>query len=819
VQIDLDKRTIRVGVRELLALGDGARRRTGASSLRAAMGSEVHASYAERRAAEYGDAFTAERSVVLELEVDGFSAEIAGRIDGELDRGESIELEEVKSELESGTTNLDAATQQVCTYALALARGRGGEAEERPIHTSVVIVSIVDGAERSVPVAFVPANTEARLAELLRGAIAVAEGARTRARGRQRWAQGLVFPHEGVREGQTMLINAIAEAVFERRPLLVEAPTGTGKTAASLFGALQSACERGSRVFYATAKTTQHEHVGETFEALCSGSARGAQAGAEPGTHVPPFAVSLHARARVCRTSGRPCNPRECTRFNQHDQRAPLLLDALPRSHAYLGIERLTAAAEAHQVCPYELAFDLAGEADLVIGDFNHAFDGAFSTGQDAAETVVVVDEAHNLFDRARGYNSARLAAAGLDQARSFLPPTDPLAPSLVAWLDEVGHCIAGAAASAAKADAGSGERLVFDDSAELNALPEGLESLARRAQGLALRWFASSGTRTRFEADAGALDPVAESLLAVNRIRSASQAEPETRMIFAASAQARGGAAIGVHCLDPGPALARRHSEFDGLVAMSGTLTPMEYWRDVLGLAALDAQSLRVPSAFEGDQRRVVLVPTISTAARDRAGSLGAVIQIVLRTVALQPGPYILFFPSFAYLEAARARLQDGAEGLGRVFVQSRRSSLARRMALLDSFRKHEGPRVLLAVSGGVFGEGIDLPGAQLLGAIIVGPCLPPVSFERAAMSRAFENTRQAGFAYAMLYPGLQRVVQAAGRVIRTEQDRGVIVLIGSRFARPEVIACLPEDWYSYDPIELVPEDPIAALRSFWEW
>ena len=288
--------------------------------------------------------------------------------------------------------------------------------------------------------------------------------------------------------------------------------------------------------------------------------------------------------------------------------------------------------------------------------------------------------------------------------------------------------------------------------------------------------------------------------------------------MIFAATAKARGGAAIGVHCLDPGPALARRHSEFDGLVAMSGTLTPMEYWRDVLGLAALDAQSLRVPSAFDGDQRRVVLVPTISTAARDRAGSLGAVIQIVLRTVALQPGPYILFFPSFTYLEAARARLQDGADGLGRVFVQSRRSSLSRRMALLDSFRKHEGPRVLLAVSGGVFGEGIDLPGGQLLGAIVVGPCLPPVSFERAAMSRAFETTRGAGFAYAMLYPGLQRVVQAAGRVIRTEQDRGVVVLIGSRFARPEVIACLPEDWYSYDPIELVPEDPIAALRSFWE-
>jgi Rad3-related DNA helicase len=817
VQVDLDERTIRVGVRELIAVGDGGRRRAGGSSLRAAMGSAVHASYAQRRAAEYGDAFTAERGVVLELRVDGFVAEITGRIDGVVDRGASIELEEVKSEIESGTTNLEAATLQVCTYALALTRSAEGEA--RPITTSVVVVSLVDGSERNVSVPFVPENTEARLAELLRRAIAVAERARTRAIGRQRWAEGLVFPHDDVREGQTMLINAIGDAVFERHPLLVEAPTGTGKTAAALFGALQSACDRGGRVFYATAKTTQHEHVGATFEAICHASGRGGESEAEGEPQVPPFAVSLHARARVCRTSGRPCVPRECPRAAQHDQRAPALLEALPREHGYVGIERLTAAAEAHQVCPYELAFDLAGEADLVVGDFNHAYDGAFSTGQDAATTVVVVDEAHNLFDRARGYYSARLAAKGLDQARTFLPPADPLAPSLVTWLDDVSRCIAATAATAADVDPRGGGTLAFDDTVELHALPDGFETLARRAQVLALRWFASSRTRTRFEGDAGALDPVAESLLAVNRIRSASEADPETRMIFAATAKARGGAAIGVHCLDPGPALARRHAEFDGMVAMSGTLTPMEYWRDVLGLAALDAQSLRVPSAFDGDQRRVVLVPTISTAARDRAGSLNAVIQVVLRTVALQPGPYILFFPSFTYLEAARAVLPQGSPDLGRVFVQSRRSSLARRMALLEGFRTHEGPRVLLAVSGGVFGEGIDLPGDQLLGAIVVGPCLPPVSFERAAMSRAFENTRGAGFAYAMLYPGLQRVVQAAGRVIRTENDRGVVVLIGSRFARPEVVACLPEDWYRYDPSELVPEDPIAALRGFWEW
>ncbi len=136
----------------------------------------------------------------------------------------------------------------------------------------------------------------------------------------------------------------------------------------------------------------------------------------------------------------------------------------------------------------------------------------------------------------------------------------------------------------------------------------------------------------------------------------------------------------------------------------------------------------------------------------------------------------------------------------------------------MLDRFRHGQGPRVLLAVSGGVFAEGIDLPGDQLIGAMVVGPCLPPLSFGRAAMARHFEATRQAGFAYAMLYPGLQRVVQAAGRVIRTQDDRGVVVLIGRRFMQPELVESLPEDWYRYDPEELVAPDPIAALAAFWD-
>ena len=815
VKVDLDDRRIEAGVRDLIASGDALRPRTaGMSSLRAVLGNEVHARYRDRREDEHGDAFMAERVIKLELEVDGFGVTLNGRIDGllELPTHDGSLVEEVKSVIEHGSVDLTSARLQVCTYALALLR----EGEARPPTTRIVLITIADDDERHVPVPFDPEATEAKLAELVRGTIVAAERARRLTVARAHWAESLAFPHEELRAGQAELVEAIEDALVEARPLVVEAPTGTGKTAAALFGALRFAASRGARVYYATPKTTQQQHVAETFEALCRASADGHAEGIPP-----PFAVGLHARGRLCTVGGRRCERRTCPRLERYPERAPATLTALALEHRHVSLEVLTAAGARDNLCPYELAFDLAADADLVIGDFNYVYDPGIAILSGAKrESIVVIDEAHNLLDRARAYASAELTRADVERAQRALSPVDPLALPMTAFVADLDQAIESAFAYSSGSDEGM---LSHDGHLELPALPPAFDGLAARARVLLLRWLARTAPdsadplETRDVLDDA--DPVAELLRTAIRLGSAGHereagSSTERLVPYAIEPKARGGPGVGIVCVDPAPALTRRHREARGTIAMSGTFAPLDYWNDVLGLQSLDAIPLRVPSPFSPDQRKVVIVPTISTSYRDRRRSLDAVAGLVADTVALREGPYLVFFPSFAYLTAVRPRLPP----VGELLVQTPRSSLAERRALLDRFRRVRGTRLLLAVSGGVFGEGIDLPGDELLGAIVVGPCLPPVSFERAAMARTYEATRQAGFAYAMLYPGMQRVVQAAGRVIRREDDHGVVVLIGRRFVRQEILECLPDDWYHYDPSELVPEDPIAALAQFWD-
>lgn len=804
-KVDLEARRVDVGVRDLLASGSGRARGHGGSSLRAQIGADVHARYRERREQELGDRFAAEVSIKLQLDVDGFTATITGRVDGVI-RADGpdgpLRIEEVKSVLAPGVTDLASAQLQVRAYTLALLQaGHTG-----PLNPFVVQIGVWDDSEQFVPVHFDAADTEARLAALVRTMIATARDEDRRARARAQWAEGMQFPHEDIREGQQMLVDAIDDALAEGRPLLAQAPTGTGKTAAALFGAIRYAARRGARVFYATPKSTQHLHVAQTFEALCEASAA-----AVPEDAKPPLAVSLHARARLCRQGSNVCDRKTCPRLANHSVDGPDIALKLAAKHRYVGGKELADAGRAHNLCPYELGFDLAHVADLVIGDFNYVFDPTIAIlSSSKIKTLVVVDEAHNLFDRARAYSGARLMLRELELAEQAIDGADPSALTANTWIAAVRAAIQQATADPPRAQDGTG-RLIHDGTFELDSFPPELSSLAQRARPLLLRRVSQAPPRQSVGGDDP--DPFAEVLRTVIRCAEATDFVTDTLVPYGVEATNRGGAGVGLVCVDPARALLRRHREALGIVAMSATLQPLTYWCDVLGLEALDAVLLEVPSPFSPDQRRVVIAQDVSTTYRDRGNSLPAIAGLIEEVVALRPGPYIVFFPSFSYLGAVAEHLPP----LGEVFLQAPRTSLAQRRALLDRFRGAKGPRVLMAVSGGVFGEGIDLPGDELLGALIVGPCLPPIGFETAAMARHFEATRQAGFAYAMLYPGMQRVVQAAGRVIRREEDHGVIVLIGQRFTRPEIVDCLPDDWYRYDPIELVPEQPIDALRDFW--
>jgi DNA excision repair protein ERCC-2 len=288
---------------------------------------------------------------------------------------------------------------------------------------------------------------------------------------------------------------------------------------------------------------------------------------------------------------------------------------------------------------------------------------------------------------------------------------------------------------------------------------------------------------------------------------------EPEL-ISYVAGPKSPKGSGLGVLCVDPARRLQKRHETLGGIIAMSATLSPLPYYRDVLGFSRLHPKIVHAASPFPEEYRQVVIVPTVDTTYRLRDSYTVAIARIISDVVGLRPGNYVAYFPSFAFLAKVRQHLDLPAD---RVLVQLPDMPEGMRRKVMKRLRAAPGPTLLLAVMGGIFAEGIDLPGAALIGAIVVGPGLPAAGFERQLVQWYYDERGESGFAYAMLYPGMQRVIQSAGRVIRTMDDRGVIVLLGKRFADPHYAECLPDDWYRFDPRELITDDPVSRLAEFW--
>ena len=788
MRIDWEHRTVEVGFRELVADFDARRAGRGGSRLRIALGRRAHARVQAAAAERWGERHQAEVPVALALSLDGFEVTVRGRIDALLHRDDgTVEVHEYKSVLRPGRLDRESAARQACGYALALHRCGDGV----PLRAFVVQISLEPGGFAPVAdeVEFNAQRTEAFLVERIRFEIARAERRRVLAESRRLWTEDLWFPFSTMRPAQHTLLDAFAEAFDTGRPLLASAPTGSGKTAVALVGSLRFAGQHGARVFYATAKTTQHEHIGRTFAQLCERNPL-------PEGAPPPRAVSLHARSRVCRG----CQPFECERRARHGERIEAARERAGReSVAYLDESRIHVIANETGVCPHALAHDLAEDADVVVGDTHHWYDphhAGLTSGE--RPTVVIIDEAHNLPDRVRGAQSFVVARSQIDDALRLVSQDDPLSIDVQSWLGDLDAVL-----ESLRADEDSFERLEYEGRFELPERPPALRDLGRRAQLLLLRWLGRG--------DGASLgDPVAE-LLSLAGSRWATAATDDVR-VPCARLQPRTLAEI---CVDVAPTLAKRHEKALGVAALSGTLVPLDAWVDRLGFRDLDPLVIGVPSDIDRNQRLVLVVPSISLRARDHDSNLGAVVQTVVQVMRARPGPYLVFTSSFAMATSVSDALRP--TGLA-VHLQPRSADLRQRKAVLDGFVQAEGPRLLVGVAGGVFAEGIDLPRGAALGVIVLSPCLPPPSFERAAIARHYQQTLEAGFAHAMLIPGLQRVIQAAGRVVRGPEDRGVVILVGGRFAEPGVFDLLPDDFVRGDPEELVAQDLPATLRAFWK-
>jgi DNA excision repair protein ERCC-2 len=273
------------------------------------------------------------------------------------------------------------------------------------------------------------------------------------------------------------------------------------------------------------------------------------------------------------------------------------------------------------------------------------------------------------------------------------------------------------------------------------------------------------------------------------------------------------GSTRLKIVCVDPARQLRKVNERYRSVIAMSATLSPLEFYRDVLGFDR-HTELLALPSPFPRENRRILIVPEVSTAYQQRAKHFPRIARIIEEVISVRPGNYFAFFPSFEFLKEVAHLVKPRDSEL---LVQDRIMPDHHRSALLEKLKEPGKKHLVLAVQGGIFAEGVDYPGELAVGAIIIGPGLPKVSFEQELMRQFYEDAYAKGFEYAYLYPGMNRVVQSAGRIVRSGSDRGVIVLLDKRFGYDNYSRLLPRDWYESSPAELTSQEFRNDLIEFW--
>ncbi|MFJ7886129.1 ATP-dependent DNA helicase [Pseudomonas sp. NPDC096917] len=575
-------------------------------------------------------------------------------------------------------------------------------------------------------------------------------------------AQQLAFPHAQFRTGQRALAEAVYKTASGGRCLMAQAPTGIGKTIGTLFPLIKAMPKQQlDKLMFLTAKTPGRKLALDAAQVLFPA-----------GTDVALRVLELVARDKACEYPQNACNGEACPLAKGFYDRLPAARQAAV-DQSPLDQQTLRSVALAHQVCPYYLGQEMARWADLVIADYNYYFDFTallYGLGQaNQWRVATLVDEAHNLVERARQMYSASLDQQTLNNVRLNAPvPLDkPFKRLNREWnalhKDQVGPYQVHPQLPAKWLNALSGCITAIGD--YLNDHPQGL-----------------SGNLQAFYFEALQFNRLAELF--------------DSHFLFDISV--RDGAKkrlsqLNLRNIVPagfiGPRLASAHSN----VLFSATLSPRTYYTNLLGLPA-DTVWIDVESPFSAEQLTVRVVSQISTRYTHRQASLAPIVELIARQFEQRPGNYLAFFSSFDYLQQIAELLAERYPHVPQ-WLQSRRMDEAARQGFLDQFTL-SSQGVGFAVLGGAFGEGIDLPGARLIGAFVATLGLAQLNPVNEQIKQRMAGLFGAGYDYTYLYPGVQKVVQAAGRVIRTQTDQGTLFLIDDRFAEPKVQQLLPSWW-----------------------
>ena len=634
------------------------------------------------------------------------------------------------------------------------------------------------------------------------------------------------FPY---RPGQKGLAATVYATLRDAGNLMLMAPTGVGKTMSCLFPAVRALGQgMGDRIFYLTGK---NETLSAPAEAL----------GILTGKGLDIRAIRILSKEKICPLSEPSCNPDDCPYAKGHFDRVNdavfELLDAGGSCVADSGV--IMRQAEKWRVCPFEMELDVSSWCDVILCDYNYVFDPDAQLrrffGEDVkGDYIFLIDEAHNLVDRGREMYSAELRKTHVLAAKRLAKDG---APKIARALARVNQCLLQVKHDCAEHPDGNTAGIPFHVLGGM-APAEGFGSLDRLLAAM-LRLCGEMQTFYKESENAELKEKLLDFYFEVRTFVSVADYLDDTYIAYAetgaAGEEGRGAKRdalpasellLKLLCVNPARRLGNALAHGRSAVFFSATLLPAAYYRRMLTTGD-DVPAVYAPSPFDRTRRRILIGTDVSTKYTARGKDMyRRIARYISVTARAKCGNYLIFFPSYKMMrDVCRVYRQEFDSPDVNYVCQSYGMSETDREIFMENF--YEDPAVSLvafAVMGGMFSEGIDLAGTKLIGAVVVGTGIPQVSNEREILKRYYdnppeedpaENAGPAGFDYAYRYPGMNKVLQAAGRVIRTQTDRGVIVLLDSRFADPANRRLFPREWS--DAVYVTAGTAGEELARFW--
>ena len=727
----------------------------------------------------YEDGMEAEAALELTVRTNTCDLKVSGRADGLRVADGLVTVEEIKSA--SGRVTPDsypAHWAQAKGYALMALKKHG---LSRATVRLVYVHSLATGAFTRFTREFTLEQLQSDFDALLEPYALWLDAQVRFEDARDESIREMKFPFGGYRAGQRRMAVKAYRALRDRHKLLIEAPTGTGKTAGALFPALKALGDGHiAKVMYLTARRTTRRAARDCLNLLKQGGLRAR-------------VCVLTAKEQICPTPGVRCTPQTCPLCEGYFDKRRAALDEARDSTDY-DFDFIRALSEKHGLCPFELSLDISETADVIICDYNYVFDPnvylrRFFTTR--SQFGLLIDEAHNLESRARDMLSCAIRFD--DYVALYRHMSAQVGPESGECAQLVKFMTVWRAFGAGRAqpgfDAVKPEALIRACEEFTDATSPALSCAAECAGEWAERWF-------------GLLDFA----------RVGAMYAPEN---FATLYEPHGNSVdVTQLCVDATGHIRKCLDKARATVMFSATLTPMKYYFSALGMDENEGdEMLELPSPFLSENFLVRRIP-VPTRYSQRESSLALIADALSCLAEAHTGNYIACFPSYAYLRAAAAVFRRRHPGVA-VLEQTPSMTDRQRDAFLARFEPApERSMVAFIAMGGVFSEGVDLPGERLSGAAIVGVGLPQICAEREALRAHFDEKLGEGFNYAYVYPGICKVLQSAGRVIRTEDDSGVALLLDDRFFREPYSELTPRHWHVGDAS--LKELP-GLLRRFW--